>query len=111
MVKLGTSVNMSIPNLSLHILNLSHLYPVFGHTLTSVYPLFILSLTIHPKIRSTGYCPNCYAPEAGEVHPNDGLCGGGGGLHPRGDLGALLQHEYVGVRTKLAGGHEVVLGD
>ena len=50
-------------------------------------------------------------PEAGEVHPYDGLGGGGGGLHPRGDLGTLLQHKDVGVRPELAVRHEVVLGD
>ena len=50
-------------------------------------------------------------PEAGEVHPDDGLGAGGGGLQPGGDLGALLQLEDVGVRPELAAGHQVVLGD
>ena len=50
-------------------------------------------------------------PEAGEVHPDSGLRGGGGGLQPGGDLGALLQLEDVGVRPELAAGHQVVLGD
>ena len=31
----------------------ARIYPLFGHTLTSLYPIFIYSLTIPPKGRST----------------------------------------------------------
>ena len=54
------------------------MYPLFGHTLTSLYPHFIYSLTGHSNLRSTGQRPQGGPALSRRENGRSSMSGGGG---------------------------------